>query len=114
MKPISPIVTLSPTEIRYSTIAKARPCSAMIAAAASEAVTLRTDRFPRPSGFLLVAREEASLDRVQLLPRVLLHRDRRELDVGELAVRLLLDPADVDVLDDVARLWVDHDRAARA
>src|SRR5262245_24989657 len=36
-----------------------------------------------------------------------------ELDVPELAV-LLLDPADVDVLHDVAGLRVDQDLAARA
>src|SRR5437660_1367173 len=36
-----------------------------------------------------------------------------ELDVVELAV-LLLDLADIDVLDDVARLRIDRHRAARA
>src|SRR6185437_2365733 len=36
-----------------------------------------------------------------------------ELDVVELAV-LALDLADIDVLGDVARLWVDADRSARA
>src|SRR5712692_1739187 len=40
-------------------------------------------------------------DRVEFLPRVLDHRDRRDLDVGELAVDLL-GAADIDVLHDVA------------
>ena len=54
-----------------------------------------------------------TLWRVQRFPRVLEHRNRLELDVGELAVRLL-DAPQRYVLDDVARLRVDHDRAARA
>src|SRR6201995_318114 len=47
------------------------------------------------------------------LAGVLHVREGLELDIVELAV-LLLDLADVDVLDDVARLRVDRDRAARA
>src|ERR1700730_4746602 len=54
-----------------------------------------------------------SLCRVQLLPWILDHRDRRDLDIGKLTV-LLLDAPDVDFLDDVARLRIDHYRAARA
>src|SRR6476659_8629740 len=52
--------------------------------------------------------------------RLLLHLQRildgikgRELDIVELALHLL-DLADVDVLNDVARLRIDRDRAARA
>src|SRR5438094_7808628 len=55
----------------------------------------------------------SSLHRVQFLPRVLDLRDRLELDIGELAVQHL-GAADVDILDDVAGLGVDHDRSARA
>src|SRR5947199_9541523 len=55
----------------------------------------------------------ASFRRVQLLPRVLNLRDRLELDIGKSAVHLL-DPAQIDVLDNVARLGIDRDRAARA
>src|SRR5205823_10142612 len=51
--------------------------------------------------------------RVQLLPGVLDLRDRLELDIGKSAVHLL-DPAQIDVLDNVARLRIDRDRAARA
>src|SRR6266853_4145955 len=50
---------------------------------------------------------------VQHLPRILDLRDRLEFDIGKV-VALTLDPADIDVLDDVARLGVDLDRAARA
>src|ERR1700758_4099932 len=50
-----------------------------------------------------------SLGRVQLLPRVLDHRDRLEFDIGEFAVQLL-GAAEVDVLDDVAGIAIDHDR----
>src|SRR5260370_29939005 len=50
---------------------------------------------------------------VQLVPRIFDHRDRRDLDIGKLAVRLL-EAADIDVLNDVPGLGVDHDRAARA
>src|SRR6266436_64122 len=53
------------------------------------------------------------LGRVELLPWILDHRDGRDLDIDE-GVTLLLDAADVDVLDDVARLRIDHDRSARA
>src|SRR5438477_4983308 len=51
--------------------------------------------------------------RVQLFPGVLDLRDRLELDIGKSAVHLL-DPAQIDVLDNVARLRIDRDRAARA
>src|SRR5438552_4826827 len=51
--------------------------------------------------------------RVQLLPRILDHRYCRDFDIAELAVQLL-DAADIDVLDDVASLGVDHDWAAWA
>src|SRR6185503_4382965 len=54
-----------------------------------------------------------SLRRVQFLPRILDVRDRVEFDIGELAVPHL-GLSDVDVLDDVARVGVDRDRAARA
>src|SRR6478609_242910 len=50
---------------------------------------------------------------IDLLPRVLHHWHRLELDVRDLAVNLL-DAAHVLVLHDVARLRIDHDRAARA
>src|SRR6266481_2091963 len=50
---------------------------------------------------------------VQLLPRIFDHRDRRDFDIGKLAVRLL-EAADIDVLNDVPGLGVGHDRAARA
>src|SRR6266478_3781966 len=72
---------------------------------------------------MLTAAERASLmpssrsrslfRRVQLFPRILDHRDRRDFDIGRLAVRLL-EAADIDVLNDVPGLGVDHDRAARA
>src|SRR6266446_9311271 len=48
--------------------------------------------------------------RVQLFPRVLDHRDRRDLDIGELAVHLL-GPTDIDVLHDIAGRRIDLDRA---
>src|SRR5260370_41266182 len=50
---------------------------------------------------------------VQLVPRIFDHRDRRDFDIGKLAVRLL-EAADIDVLNDVPGLGVDHDRSARA
>src|SRR6266436_9083443 len=50
---------------------------------------------------------------VQLLPRVFDHLDRRDLDIGKLAVRLL-EATDIDVLNDVPALGVDRDRPARA
>src|ERR1700733_7576317 len=59
------------------------------------------------------ARSGPSFGRVQFFPRILDHRDRRNLDIGQLAVDLL-DLADVDVLDDVAGVGVDLDRPARA
>ena len=51
--------------------------------------------------------------RVQLGPGVLHHLESLELDIGELAV-FLLDAADIDVLDDLTRLGVDREGAARA
>src|SRR3979409_2729976 len=45
--------------------------------------------------------------------RILDGLEGRELDVVELAV-LLLDLADIDVLDDVAGVRIDRDRTARA
>src|SRR5215469_13597077 len=53
------------------------------------------------------------LRRVHRLPRILDVRDRLELDVRQLAVHLL-DPADIDVLDDIARIGIDANRATRA
>src|SRR5207248_8694810 len=53
------------------------------------------------------------LVRIELFPGVLDLRDRLELDIGKSAVHLL-DPAQIDVLDNVARLRIDRDRAARA
>src|SRR5215831_14873238 len=50
---------------------------------------------------------------VQLLPWVLDHRDRRDLDVGKLATHLL-GSTDIDVLYDIAGRGVDFDRTARA
>src|SRR5580698_1904667 len=55
----------------------------------------------------------------RLLRRCLLqwvfHRfEGREFDGPRLAVFFFLYLADVDVLDDVAGLWIDRDRAARA
>src|SRR4030081_1661852 len=47
------------------------------------------------------------------LDRILDGLEGRELDVVELAV-LLLDLADIDVLDDVAGVRIDRDRTARA
>src|SRR6266571_2799862 len=61
---------------------------------------------PPPTG-------EGLFRRVELLPRILHVGDRVDLDVGEPA-GLHVGAADVDVLDDVARLRVDHDRPARA
>src|SRR5262244_3076454 len=69
-----------------------------------------------PIAILPPAREtpNASLFlRVQLLPRVLDHRDRRDLDIGELSIHLL-GATDIDVLHDVAGRRVDLDRTARA
>src|ERR1043166_1884097 len=54
-----------------------------------------------------------SLRRVELLPGVLHVRDGVELHIGELAV-LYFGTAHIDVLDDVARVGIDHDRSARA
>src|SRR3989304_1166674 len=54
-----------------------------------------------------------ALGRVIDLPRILDHRDGRDVDVDQLAVTLL-HAADVDVLDDVALLRIDHDRPAWA
>src|SRR5258708_8563722 len=51
--------------------------------------------------------------RVELFRGVLHHRDGVELDVGETAV-LFLDTANVDILNDVARVRVDLDGTARA
>src|SRR5437879_5834135 len=53
------------------------------------------------------------LGRIELFPGVLDLRDRLELDIGKSAVHLL-DPAQIDVLDNVARLRIDRDRAAPA
>src|SRR5215217_1443311 len=47
------------------------------------------------------------------LHRVLDGRDLVELDIVELAVGPALDPAQVDVLDDVAGLGIDRDGSAR-
>jgi len=44
-----------------------------------------------------------SFRRVQLLPRIFDHRDRRDFDIGKLAVQLL-EAADIDVLNDVPGL----------
>src|ERR1700730_8298333 len=50
---------------------------------------------------------------IQLFPRIFDHRDRRNFDIGKLAIRLFK-AADIYVLNDVPGLGVDHDRAARA
>src|SRR5215472_11835814 len=72
------------------------------------------DGGPSPAMTMMVQGEpSSSLLLVDLFPRVLDHRHRLELDVGEPAVHLL-GLAHVFVLHDVARVGVDHDRAARA
>src|SRR6185437_9073174 len=50
---------------------------------------------------------------VELFPGILGHRQRLELDIGEMPAALL-HTADIDVLHDIARLRIDHDLAARA
>src|SRR5215831_14981893 len=49
--------------------------------------------------------------RVQLLPRVLDHRDRRDFDIGEFAVDLL-GATNIDVLNNVTGCRIDLDLAA--
>src|SRR5579871_1976110 len=63
----------------------------------------KTEDAARPSSIRLHARLHGILDVLDFV----------ELDIDERAVHLL-DAADVDVLDDVARLRIDRDRAARA
>src|ERR1700757_5224176 len=58
-------------------------------------------------------RRKPSFRRIGFLPRILDVRDGVELDVGDLAVHHLA-AANIDVLDDVARLRIDRDRPARA
>src|SRR4029077_4284707 len=53
-----------------------------------------------------------TLRRVVDLPGILDHLDLAAVDVDELAVSLL-DAADIDVLDHVPLVRIDHDRAAR-
>src|SRR5205814_7082874 len=59
------------------------------------------------------SRQRSLFRRVQLLPRILDHRNRSDLDIRELAVQLL-GTADIDVLDNTPGFGVDHDRPARA
>src|SRR5580704_1085792 len=66
---------------------------------------------PRP-GMTSLARERPLL-LLRRLDRILDVREGGKFDVVELAA-LLLDFADVDVLDDVAGVRIDRDRAARA
>src|SRR6478672_11009770 len=70
---------------------------------------------PRDAGAPKEGAPEAAPRSVRFrgLDRILHVGDRRELDVVELASGLL-DLADIDVLDDVAGLRIDRDRAARA
>src|ERR687896_783678 len=58
-------------------------------------------------------RMELLLSRVFELPRVLDHREGRDVDVHELAIPLL-QLTDVDVLDDLALLRIDREDAPRA
>src|SRR4051812_5791651 len=58
------------------------------------------------------AESAASLGWVEFLPWILDVRDRRYLDRRQFAVHLF-DPADVDVLDDVAGFGIDADRSPR-
>src|SRR5215469_17086319 len=60
-----------------------------------------------------ILRRAALFWRIQLFPRVFDHRDCRDLDISELAFDLLGAP-DIDILDDIAGLGIDHDRPARA
>src|ERR1700687_1589098 len=87
---IIPSVTDSPTDSRNNSIPKANPSKSTPPSAAS-------------IGLLLLP---------ALPGRVFHHRDGVERHVHQLAADLL-DAADVDVLHHVARLRVDHHRAAR-
>src|SRR5580658_3531957 len=92
-------------------MAKATPWKAMLTKAARAALTV--PHYPRQALWASGEGALPSLGRVELLPRVLDLRNRLEFDIGQM-VALLLDAADIDVLHDVARLRIDHDRPARA
>src|SRR5262245_806226 len=96
--PIRPIVTDRPTEMTYKIMPKATPWKA----------TLTREERNSCRVLLLLRRL------LQFLPRIL-HRGANglELDVGELPADLA-HLAQILGLDDVARLRVDRDRAARA
>src|SRR5690348_9011186 len=137
--PISPIVTDRPTEIRYRTIAKARPKNPILTAAERISLILSMiygvvpERHYRVNGAgqathgprrdrRRIARRRRPPSRsvrdlfrrcVHFLPRILDHREGFEFDVGELAVDLL-DPADIDILNDVAGQRIDHERSTWA
>src|ERR1043165_4904408 len=72
-----------------------------------------SNRTPITAMLLGAARARGRLLLHRGLHRVLDVLDLVELDIDELAADLL-DPADVNRLDHVARLGVDRDRAARA
>src|ERR1700722_3783352 len=93
--PISPMVSDSPTDTMYSTIAKARPWNRMLISASMTRWRAR------------------SFHVVDDFPRVLNHGERFELDIAVDAIDVP-DLAQIFVLHDIARLRVDHDRAARA
>src|SRR5262245_12787780 len=72
-----------------------------------------TEAFPLPTLPRKTGEETRDALFLRRLHRVLDVGDGREFDVVEFAAHLI-DLADVDVLDDVARLGIDRDRAARA
>src|ERR1700679_843427 len=89
------MVSDSPTDTMYNTIAKARPWNRMLIRASM------TRRLAR------------SFHVVEHFPRVLHHRERFEFDIAVDAIDLA-DLAQIFVLHDIARLRVDHNWAAWA
>src|SRR5262249_14542918 len=92
-----------------------RPVDGHILTAAREAMQGRS-RPPlaaRAAGRTAGARAPSALGLLLHFQRVFDGIEGRELDIVKLALHLL-DLADVDVLDDVARLRIDRDRSARA
>src|SRR5262245_43288633 len=69
-------------------------------------------RMTKEGDLALTEHALVALRRVVDLPLILDHLDLADVDIDELAVTLL-DAADIDVLDHVPLVRIDHDRAAR-
>src|ERR1700757_2065714 len=69
------------------------------------------DPFKSPP--ILQARPSVRLNRMVDLPRIFHHRIGRDIDVNELTVALL-EPPNIDVLNNITLDRIDHDRPTRA